>query len=496
MKNLSVVLIASFISPSIFAASKIISDFELNLPRQFQQLLINKKWETLVSKEFQGNWLFPDQMITSGEAPISLKRVSLKLKTVLEKPQIATAQEEVELISRKLDAELVLGEISLDHIVTKTVGGVVGKFRIQARCQNIVLKLMPESGAFSVRLRPSMGVVAVGASVKDVDFSWAPGSWTFDDPQCEGVEGFSDLLKREIDRINNDSELFMKTNREILRSYLQAYLDKITVDLSGSRQIFSGRSDIRLKMQIQDYQDLKQDGIRTRGVIVIDFLNSPDQEIKYLHLDQERSGDSNQAQVRLPSGFIKEFFDRAYAENSWNHRIFSDQLPGFKSLMHSRFAQFFVWPEMLKFPKSSKFIFDLSSRSNPSLKGEGLSYFIETFLDAKMWAPREDAYVPFMKMNIPFRSHLTFRVAEGNLLVDLKKSFLKISALWEPSYIQNYSPYRRFASTTIRNQVLEGLESRSITFELPKIPIADGLNLKIQAMQVTKKSDLIFVISP
>ncbi len=176
-KGLSAALITFFISSHAFSKSQINSEFELTLPRQFQQHLIEKKWESLVNKEFQANWQFPDQQVNAQEVPVRIRQLSLKVKTLLQKPSLDDSQSILKLSSKNLQAELHMGEVSVDHVVERVVGGIIGRFRVQVQCKDVVLNLQPGQGSFSVVLSPQVENVKAGIQVESVDLSWLPGSW-------------------------------------------------------------------------------------------------------------------------------------------------------------------------------------------------------------------------------------------------------------------------------------------------------------------------------
>ena len=75
------VVLVTLISSHGLAKSQIISEFELLLPRQFQQTLIDKKWQSLATEEFSGKWPFPDQQVVSRNIPVKIKDIFLNIKT-------------------------------------------------------------------------------------------------------------------------------------------------------------------------------------------------------------------------------------------------------------------------------------------------------------------------------------------------------------------------------------------------------------------------------
>lgn len=496
MKQISVAIGVFLISSQAFAKSQIVSDFELSLPRHFQQTLIDRKWESLVNREFTGNWQFSDQQVQTSNAPVYFKGVSLKLNTFLQKPALGEAQGVLHLTSKGMQAELSFGSVSVDHVVERTVGGVTGRFRIQALCENVVLQLMPGQGIFSVDLAPAIGSSAARMDVRDVRLSWAPGSWKAREIQCRGTEGFADLLKSEIARIANDSQSFVGPRTELIKQYIQDSLQAVKLDFSEPRELVTGRKDIQVVMKVSEYADLKEDGVRIKGQLHIDFQRSPEMDIKVLSLGPSSVSTTTDAQLRLPKDFIKEVMGRAYAGDSWQQRVYSDKIPGFSSLMRSRFVQFFVWPELMRFSKATRFIFDMSSHKDIGIQGEGLYYQMNAPLLAKMWAPRGGAYVPFMNFTLPFTSQVQLSVNKGTVSAQFKNSTLGLSPQWDSTYLNDFNPSKRFSGKTIRDRILQGLDGKTVTVPLPPIPVMDGVALKVQKLLAPKGEDLVLKLAP
>ncbi|KYG61332.1 hypothetical protein AZI85_09685 [Bdellovibrio bacteriovorus] len=473
------------------------SEFQLALPRQFQENLISKKWESLVNQEFQGNWQFPDQEITTQDVPVKIKNISLKVKTHLEKPSLQNQQTVLQLTSKNLEAQLTIGEVSVDHIVERVVGGIIGRFRIQASCKNVVMTMIPGKGSMSMAVAPSVGSTNAAALVQSVDVGWAPGSWSSTGIQCEGVEGFADLLKTEIDKIANDSVSFIQPKKDLIRKYVQDYLQDIKLDFSSPRQLIVSRPDISVLMKVDEYKDQGEAGALIKGHLQIDFLNTKDSEVKNLVLTPGTAPmSSGEAQIILPKDFIKEVLLKAYSANAWLHKITSDKLPGFGSLMSSRFMQFFVWPALRDYSKSTKFLFDVYSNKDMEIQGGGLQYQAKANFYARMQAPRSGQYVPFVNWSVPFNSKINLKVENGKASATLVNPSLGMTPYYDASYVAKYSPNRRILYGTIRDKIISGIWGQTMTMEIPKIPLMEGVSLKVKKVLAPNNQDITLQLTP
>ncbi|KHD88903.1 MAG: hypothetical protein OM95_06490 [Bdellovibrio sp. ArHS] len=473
------------------------SEFQLALPRQFQENLIAKKWETLVNQEFQGNWQFPDQEIAAQDVPVKIKNISLKVLTHLEKPALQPQQTSLLLMSKDLKAQLVIGEVSVDHIVERVVGGIVGRFRVQASCKNVSLIMKPGQGSMSLALRPSVGANTASAVVQEVRVAWAPGSWNSEGIHCEGVEGFADLLKTEIDKMANDSESFIQPKKDLIKKYVESYLQDLKLDFSSPRQLIVSRPDIRVLMKVDQYTDQGEAGALVQGHLQIEFLKSPDEEVTNLTLSPgSMVGGGAEAQILLPKDFVKQVLAKAYSANAWLHQITSDKLPGFSSLMNSRFLQFFVWPALRDYAKSTKFLFEVYSNKDMEIQGAGLQYQVKANMYSRMRAPRSGAYVPFVNWSVPLNSKINLQIANGKASATFINPTLGLTPYYDASYVAKYSPNRRILYGTIRDKVLAGIWGKTLSFEIPQLPLMEGVSLKVKKVLAPANQDLILQLAP
>lgn len=497
-RKLSVALLTFLTSVPAFSAAVVESEFELKLPRQFQQSLIEEKWKSLMTKKFQANWLFPDQRIVSQEIPVDIKGLSLQLKTQLQKPALGSGESTLELTSKDLSAQLHIAEVSVDHIIEKNVGGIIGRFRVQASCKDIVLNLKHNEGHFKVVVTPRVSGTQAGALVNSVDLAWNPGSWAYSrEFLCAGAEGFDAILRAEVEKIANDSASFVTPQKDLLKKYVQDYLQNVTLDFSAPRKLVVARPDIDVTMKVQEFTDLGNAGLRAKGIFEIAFTRIEGADRTVLKLDGESDVQASEmASLRLPKDFIKVVLAEAYRANTWLHQLSSSQLPGFSTVMNSRFVQFFIWPELMKYSKSAKFNFDVYSNKDVEISGKGLQYQVKSQMYARMQAPKSGSYIPFMNFSLPFTSKVEVKLGNGKAQAKFANPNLGMSASYDASYVSRYSPSKRFSASTIRDRIIDGLWGQTVSMSLPKVPVAEGLSLQVKKLLTTDSADLVLQMAP
>ncbi len=495
--KLSATLLTFLITVPALSKTVVESEFELKLPRQFQQSLIEEKWKTLTTREFSANWQFPDQRVVSQAIPVDIKGIAIDIKTRLEKPSLSGSQSALELSSKGLAAQLKIAEVVVDHVVERNVGGIIGRFRVQAQCKDIVLNMKSGEGQFAMKVTPNVGGTQAGANVDTVSLSWNPGAWVVaGNVQCSGAEGFSDILMNEVTKITNDSASFVEPQKELIKSYVQKYLEGATFDFSGSRKLVLARPDIEVSMRVHDFKDLGTEGLLAKGTLEVIFTRVAEDSHKVLKLDKEAAATASSASLRLPKDFINVVLGEAYKGNTWMHQISSNRLPGFSTIMGSRFVQFFIWPELMNYSKSAKFLFDLYSDKDVQITGTGLQYSVKASMYARMQAPKSGAYIPFMNFSLPFTSKVTLKLDGGKVQAKFVNPTLGMTGMYDSTYVSRYSPSRRFKSSTIRDRIIDSRWGPTGSMTLPEITVAEGLSLQVQKMLTTDSSDLVLQLTP
>lgn len=502
-KSLRTASLFVFLFWGVFSRAETVveSEFELFLPRKFQQNLIDTKWKDLLNKEFQLNWQFPDQAMTSEQGiHVQLQGVSLQIQTILEKPLLGSAQNDLELQSRDLQAQMVISNVFVDQDIIKTVGGITGQFHIKAQCHDVTLNLKKNLGDFKISLKPEILANQGRAEVQDISLAWQSRAWVAQDFQCSGAEGFVNLVQQEVQKISADSAAFINPHKAQMISYLQQYMNSKEIDFSQPRKILSGRTDVDISMVVDRFDDTNLESILVKGRLIIRFTRNTKDERKYLNLLLNNSTfydhNVNQAQLRLPVNFVKEMVAQSYVANSWIHKFSSDKISGFSSLMSSRFMQFFVWPELMRYPKNSLFEFDFYSDKDVLVSGKGLQYRLSMNLLTKMLAPQNGSFVAFMNFSTPLQSQLQLSVQDGLTRVQFSNTALSLRYQWDSQYIKNFSPRTRFSASMIQSRILSSLSSSGITFQLPKIPLSEGLMLGVKSVRELSNAEILLRLAP
>ena len=71
-----------------------------------------------------------------------------------------------------------------------------------------------------------------------------------------------------------------------------------------------------------------------------------------------------------------------------------------------------------------------------------------------------------------------------------------VNAPWDSDYVKKYRPSQKFSASTIRDKVVDSLWGKILIYDLPKIPLHQELQLKIQKVDVNAKAELNLYLAP
>jgi hypothetical protein len=479
----------------VYATSVVQSEYELKLPRRFQQTIIDKLWETLQREVFSTELPLPDQSIHAAETEVLLSGIKLDFQTKLQKPQVPTQGPHLDLESRDMTARLRIQAISVDQYIVREVGGVVGRFHLVARCENLSLQSKPGQAQFKMRLEPVLNGPRVSSHLEDMEISWSKDAWVLAPMTCTGAQGFEDVVTAHVLELTRNSEVLAEHKAELM-TYVQTYLNTKTVDFSKPRILSSGRPDIQYFMEITDLKSDAQN-LSARGLLTVHFKNIKSGMVS-LALDKATSSPApaGAVQLRVPEKLLETLIEKAFVPGTWSERIAAAQVPGFSALISSQLATCLLWPELRKFNPQAPFVFEVGTEVPVVMNGTDLNYQVEGVLGVQMYAPKiqneKTALVPFMNFSIPLQSDIQVRLQQGRLSAAFTHVAMEIHPLWNPSYVSAYHPNLKFGVAALQKRLVKAAEGLRLEYALPRFQLMGGVALQLQNVSVASGRDLIF----
>lgn len=239
-------------------------------------------------------------------------------------------------------------------------GTVIPQLKIQASALGLQYKDVVEivdtnwSGRFSIEARCDfLDVSLVGEAVLNWDSvsnTYSVGSWVTDERlttvharNCAGVKGFEAYLEKALKRSHFVQGLLVE-NQGALLEWLKQQGRPYFDDWQAWGPLFWKMSKL----------EPKESQLQAQGQI---YLKEKGEGTSYHRISQPV--DVQQPALLVPKEFLKKWLQVWLLDQTGNFSWQSSDVPAFKSLMRSRFMQFFVWPELMRFPKSTNFHFEL-----------------------------------------------------------------------------------------------------------------------------------------
>ena len=492
---IAIPLLSVFLVSHSFAKSQINSEFSIHLPQDFMRKLVDKKWDSLKNQEFTASWQLPDQTVQAREVPVQIHNIVLDVRTQLQKPEIQPDENILRLSSNNLQVQVRVGNVEIDHVVEREIGGVIGRFRIQAQCRDVILNLNKNEGLFSLDVAPQIDKTTVGTRLVGYDLQWT-GGWSTPGFTCTGAKGFEELVQSEVKRVTENWQIFLAPYRQQLQSYIQNYVGKYRVEFNQSMEVpFPGQTGVGLLVQVQELKSL-EDGFSLNGAMSLSLKRGSGKADLKLK-EEARTVSSDQATLLLPDKIAEVFLNQLFPARSWSRRFESKDIAPLTNLMQKRWQQYFAWPELLDFAKNVNFIFDLYSDKAFKWKGRGFNYQVQGHVNAWMQAPRDGRYMRFMYFVIPFQAQTEIKIAHGKARLKVYDPSISLQAYWDREYIRNYQANKYIMIKKIEEGLKEGVANQTLDFsmDLPRLPIAEGVELALDKVQRTKSGSFQFLLS-
>lgn len=413
-----------------------------------------------------------ESLTFSSEFPVHLKTINLNFDY---RVQALTPVEAGRFTTRvevtKVDARAA--ELKIDSVLEVETSGVRAKIPIRAQCRGVRItnqKPLYLELQGQVREKPRLTL-----ALENVDWERVGGVWAIAAEHCEAAPGFTTFLTEQLAKIWIESRdlpgyIFEDANRE-----LGAWFSK---SLTLQKEV--PELDSRVELRGQSFQDAGSAwvfGIEMSVDANVGTQNAcgtlnEDIYLPMLGQSAEAPGPEIWANEKLVALWAKCLHERGRLTREDRGR----EISGFQRLMSSRFLQFFVWPDLMQYPKDTDFHFMTSSYGTFSLEprpvSSGASFRIQTQIASRMVYPEAGRWAPYMTFYTPVRADLRMSVQDSKL---------KIQSASTPQTKLNYrfdapaSYSRSIGISTIESEVKDFLAAEIFELELPRLPLTSDI---------------------
>lgn len=387
--------------------------------------------------------------LNAGE--IKPKLLGTRFQVQGEISQIHLDQNGVQALAQNLNAKISVGSLNIDQVIVRDFGGNQIQIRIQAVCQPFEIQLSNLTvGAQAPFVRQKN---AWSPSLTQVNLQIPQGSWKVSPISCQGPQGLDQKIVTQIqEALNNPVSL-----QDYLKAWLAPKIDELWSSTWNS-------------LTQQAWQSLK-----------VDSMGEPTEKGFYLlgHLETK-----NPAQVTLPAnleipaedglrlflsteGFAALAQDQVASFSVENYNL--QNIPAFSGLMHNRFAQFFVWPDLMHCSRDLPvYLSTLPQQNHVTLQPKSAGTWALTLqTTGVIRLQRKGQLRNYINWGLGMGSTLTTDVKDSQLSLKTLNSKSNLKWQFDPEYIKAFDPNTRISSSVLNQATKSLFENRSMQVALP-----------------------------
>lgn len=381
--------------------------------------------------------------------------------------------------SESMRVELSIGRVHAFKIERRTFNGGFIDLRVEGNCDNVMLSIPEDAGSMvTSQVVATMQSGNLQLRNRNAVIDWPSDAWQVDRLSCSGVEGFGEQVKQYALQI---LEVPTAEVQEGLESAIQSRLNEWAakaVNIAMTPQlILPDRDDVVLKTEPGNLGEMDSGQILVNGQV---RLQLPDVAKGDTHLVQQkfedpRAGLSGASETQIPVQAVRSLLMAGYFANAFATDFNSRQFKPFNDLMQDRQAQGYVFPDLTRFSKKTKFEFAANVMAAPTMRNirnadqDGVILADTTIpLIVLMQAPRDDVqkYVPYVQFRGNIRGTAMMRIVDGQMAVQMRDAQVTLKSGWNQEYVRKYKP-----KTKIRDEIFADALAESIREEVHLIDL-------------------------
>lgn len=369
----------------------------------------------------------PDRVVTAAGLDWHLQGLHVDAQTTRALATLGAASADFSF--PKVATTLSIQKISVDQVITREIEGVTVDIHVVATCGPLLLKQDAAAGALHFALDWTSGSPLVRLS--GLDLNWPSGSWSSPEIPCEGPGGMAETMRTEILNQLRDAEAFKPLLSSFLQEgvqpRLQSILDKVRQPISAS----SGKGKVEFQIGVLEAVPT---GILANIESGANAKTIPMTAATLQSLPQDRPSMLGGLEM------LEAVVANELAAREDYFTIDLQKVSAFRSLMKSRFLQFFVWKDLFNYKKSSPFYLRIHNPHTLALTQATTTGALETkvTLNVVMQSYRDDKWWSYVMLNGTAKASISLALENGNLKYATTTSEPDVAIGYAPEYIARY----------------------------------------------------------
>lgn len=408
----------------------------------------------------------PDQRLPQGDFELQLSGLRLELQSAFEPMKVS--DQGLVVKSKKTSIRLTVGGLAVDQMIEREFNGVNVRIRLQASCSPF--RLIQENASAEAHLK---FLWTESQPTTEIDFftmDWPEGSWSVTDLQCEGPQGFGELLKNELQQKLREAEAFTPLIEPLLSQKIRETGGQVLSSILQER-FFQVSEFSRLKVRIQNFEP------QPRGLLVKALLSTgttstaPSWKPSQRVLDEAPAAEPS---LHIPENGLSQLLSEDLSSRpSWTQFDLT-QFDSFMGLLKSRFLQFFLWPDLWNYSKSSPFHLLVQTPKKVDLKwdAQGVTRYDEPFV-AWVRSLRNKQWWNYVGLQGQSRNEIHLRLEGQNLVVSSQSRVENLKTQFGSDYKKTFPSTGWLASSALK-KVAEGQGFKlSESWSLPLVDLGE-----------------------
>ncbi len=361
--------------------------------------------------------------------------------------------------AHSLSVLLKVQQLVIDQTIVKEIGGNRIEIQVKATCEPFEIKV------------PAVDFL-LQATYQRENAMWSPhisqlklkvyDGWSVTPLICNGPQGFEQVLTGLVqDSLKNPESVSI-----LLQNFLTTMIEEKW-------------SHFWNQITTVGYQNLKvlsMDDPGEFGFFIRGEIQSGTDPLR-IPLPQGLQASLNTASPQLV--LTSEGFATLAKEKALNFSIAKfnlQSLDSFKKLMRSRFLQFFLWPDLMKFSKTAPFWLtsDPSQKVDIQALGQG-KWLLQMHTVGVIEAPREKILQPYLHWGLGASYSLSTQVKDSLLKLSVEQAKTKMTWIFDGDYVKQFKPSQRISSSILKKVGDSLFQGRTFEVQLPVFILKDRI---------------------
>ena len=363
-------------------------------------------------------------------------------------------------VSHLVSSTIFIRKLSIDQVIVRMVNGNVFRVHIKADCSpfSIHVNKMQTDARLIYREEGNIWVPEL------VGFDLTIPQWNLENIQCHGIGGVADEIRTQLIKALSQPSLFRDLLREAIAEKLSEY--------------FYSSWDTLLASTGDDLQISGMGHPSAKGILIYAHLKGS-KNIPLSTPDESLLSDQVPQLVLSTGGFETLLKDKINEMIPKNYNL--QNIRAFSGLMSSRFTQYFVWPDLARFPKRTPFYFStIPEQSQLILKpSSGNNYQAYFNTNASLTTRMGGSAIEYLQLGLGMQTSLNVSVTEGQL--KLKTAAANLTLAWSYGLLYQiiFRPKGKIATDIMLESMNSLFAHQSTSQDLPTINI-DNKEFRLQ----------------